>query len=448
MNTNFDYIVIGGGSGGIATAVRAALHGAKVLVVEKNHLGGTCVNVGCVPKKVMWHAAHIVEMLKKGPAHGIQYGEVQFDWATLVANRDAYIARLRKLYQKRFADLNITCLAGEAHFVDSKTIAVGDERFSAPHITIACGGRPKRLAIPGAELGIDSDGFFALKQLPRKVAIIGSGYIGVEIAGVLQGLGAQTHVFMRKEYPLSTFDSSICERLKSIMQAQGITLHTQANVTAFQQGQQGKTVCVGAQQFDGFEQVIFAIGRDIQTDRLRLHNTDIGLLENGAIAVDDYQNTTVSGVYAIGDAIAKSDLTPVAIAAGRQLAERLFNRKLTAHIAYQNIPSVVFSHPPIGTVGLTQAQAEAAFGEDKIKVYQTTFNPMLDALSEDKTPTTMKLIVCGENEIVVGLHMIGYFVDEMLQGFAVAMQMGATKADFDATIAIHPTSSEEVVTLV
>lgn len=447
----FDLIVLGGGSGGIASAVRAAKYGAKVAIVEKNELGGTCVNLGCVPKKLMFNASMIADNMQRAEDYGFKPVDVELDWKTLVEKRESYIGRLRQNYYKRLIDCGISHLQGFGQFVDSNTISVHDKFYSADHIIIATGGEPAMPAdIEGIEHTVSSDGFFALQQCPQKVAIIGSGYIGVELAGVLHGLGAETHLLIRGERLLGRFDQTLGDTLLEIMNQQQLITHFNHRAQAIRLQTNGKKSihCQSGGVLNDFDVVIMAVGRNPRTNQLNLDKIGVEVDKRGLINVDKWQNTTVKGVYAIGDVIDKPALTPVAIAAGRRLSDRLFGGKPDACLNYENICSVVFSHPPIGSVGLSEEAARKEYPKDKIKVYQTRFNPMLDAFHEQKTPTVMKLVTLGTEEKIIGLHIIGYNADEMLQGFGVAVKMGACKKDFDDTVAIHPTSAEELVTMV
>lgn len=447
----FDLIVLGGGSGGIASAVRAAKYGAKVAVVEDSFLGGTCVNLGCVPKKIMFNASMMAETMHKAQAYGFSPVEIKLDWPTLVSKREAYIARLRDNYAQRFNQNKITALQGQGVFLDANTIKVSGKTYQAEHIIIATGGEPSRPEdIPGVEHTIDSDGFFSLTKRPDKVAIIGSGYIAVELAGVLHSLGAETHLLARGEKLLSHFDAMLGDTLFEIMNKQGLKIHKNHLTKEIRLQDNGKkSICCESGSFlSDFDTVIVAIGRRPRTFNLNIEALGITVDQQGFIPVDIYQNTIVNGIYALGDVTKAPALTPVAIAAGRKLADRLFGGKKHAHLDYNAICTVIFSHPTIGSVGLSEAEAIRQYGQEQIKIYKTQFNPMLDALTEDKTPTAMKLVTHGENERIVGLHVIGYGADEMLQGFGVAVKMGACKSDFDNTIAIHPTSAEEFVTMV
>jgi glutathione reductase (NADPH) len=451
MAQHFDYIAIGGGSGGIASANRAAMRGAKVALIEAKHMGGTCVNVGCVPKKVMWHGAQVAEAIKLyAPDYGFDVELKNFDWAKLVESREAYIGRIHKGYEGYLAKNGVTVINGFAKFVDNKTIEVNGEHYTADHISIAVGGRPSIPNIPGAEYGIDSNGFFELDEQPRRVAVIGAGYIAVELAGVLSSLGTETHLFVRKHAPLRNFDPLVVETLTEVMKKEGPTLHTNATPKALTKEADGSvTLHLENGDTHTVDQVIWAIGREPVTDLINLQATDVETTERGYIKTDEYQNTSVPGIYALGDIMEGGiELTPVAVKAGRMLAERLFNPELPdAKMDYDLVPTVVFSHPPIGTIGLTEPQAIAQYGEENVKVYTSTFAAMYTAVTQHRQPCKMKLVCVGEDEKIVGLHGIGFAVDEMIQGFAVAMKMGATKADFDSVVAIHPTGSEEFVTM-
>ncbi|WP_194866563.1 glutathione-disulfide reductase [Pseudoalteromonas sp. PPB1] len=451
MAQHFDYIAIGGGSGGIASANRAAMRGAKVALIEAKHMGGTCVNVGCVPKKVMWHGAQVAEAIKLyAPDYGFDVEVKDFDWGKLVESREAYIGRIHQGYNKYLASNGVTVINGFAKFVDNNTVEVNGEHYTADHICIAVGGRPSIPNIPGAELGIDSNDFFELKAQPKSVAVIGAGYIAVELAGVLHSLGTDTHLFVRKHAPLRNFDPILIDTLTEVMDKEGPTLHTHSTPKSLSKNDDGSvTLHLENGESHTVEQVIWAIGREPVTDKINLAATDVAITNGGYVKVDEYQNTSVSGIYALGDIMEGGiELTPVAVKAGRMLAERLFNPEMPdAKMDYNLVPTVVFSHPPIGTIGLTEPEAVAQYGEDNIKVYTSTFAAMYTAVTQHRQPCKMKLVCAGEDEKIVGLHGIGFAVDEMIQGFGVAMKMGATKADFDSVVAIHPTGSEEFVTM-
>lgn len=448
MNNHFDLIVLGGGSGGIATANRAASLGARCALVESNLLGGTCVNLGCVPKKIMWYAGSIADTLRQARDYGFQVSYSGLNWKTLITERQNYIERLHNIYQNTLHKNKVTLLHGTASFIQASQIKVDDAVYTADHIVIATGGTPIVPKLPGAEHGISSDGFFALQYQPQHVAIIGGGYIGVELAGVLAALGTEVTLFIRHETVLTHFDPLIATTLTDYMRNDGIKLHV-SNTTVRLEKVNGKlhVHCDTGCQYGLFDQVIWATGRQPNVQALNLSALNLNLDARQLILVDAYQNTNVPGVYAIGDVTGKYSLTPVAIGAGRRLATRLFGNQPHARLDYENIPTVVFSHPPVGTVGLTEPEAIAKYGEENVKIYQTHFDGMYFALSKHKQPTAMKLICTGREEKIIGCHVIGKGADEMLQGFAVAIKMGAKKTDFDNTVAVHPTSAEELVTL-
>lgn len=449
MTQHFDFISIGGGSGGIASANRAARLGKKAAVIEAKYIGGTCVNVGCVPKKAMWYAGQIADAMTYAADYGFNIEKKGLDWATLVKNRSAYIDRIHASYNRGFANNGVTVIEGFAKFKDKNTVVVNEQEYTADHIVIATGGRPSIPSIPGAEYGITSDGFFELTEQPKRVAVVGAGYIAVELAGVMHALGSETHLLVRKHKPLREFDDLMADTLVEVMKEDGPELHTEFSPSEIVKNEDG-SFTVKAQ--DGRELapvdcLIWAIGRAPATDNLNIEATGIKLNERGFIVTDEYQNTSVDGIYAVGDNTGRAALTPVAVAAGRRLCERLFNGKTDLKLDYENIATVVFSHPPIGTVGLTEKQAVETYGEENIKVYTSQFTALYQAMTQHRQPTKMKLICLGEEEKVIGIHSIGFGSDELLQGFAVALKMGATKADFDNTVAIHPTSAEEFVTM-
>ena len=444
----YDIIAIGGGSGGIATMNRAGEHGAKAAVIEEKKLGGTCVNVGCVPKKIMWYGAQIAETFHQfGEDYGFKTTDLNFDFATLRRNREAYIDRARSSYDGSFKRNGVDLIEGHAEFVDSHTVSVNGELIRAKHIVIATGAHPSIPNIPGAELGGSSDDVFAWEELPESVAILGAGYIAVELAGVLHTFGVKTDLFVRRDRPLRGFDSYIVEGLVKEMERTNLPLHTHKVPVKLEKAAEGITIHFEDGTSHTASQVIWATGRRPNVKALQLEKAGVTLNERGFIQVDEYQNTVVEGIYALGDVTGEKELTPVAIKAGRTLSERLFNGKTTAKMDYSTIPTVVFSHPAIGTVGLTEEQAIKEYGQDQIKVYKSSFASMYSAVTSNRQESRFKLITAGPEEKVVGLHGIGYGVDEMIQGFAVAIKMGATKADFDATVAIHPTASEEFVTM-
>lgn len=443
----FDLIVIGGGSGGLAVAEKAAQFGKKVAVIEGHKMGGTCVNNGCVPKKIMWYAANLAHAVDDANDFGIPTKRDKTDWSKLVSARETYIKNINQYWNGYVKDSGIEYIQGYARFAGNKKIEANGETYQAGHIVIATGGKPIIPPVPGAELGITSDGFFQLTEQPKRVAVIGGGYIGVELSGVLRALGSDVSIIAREERVMERFDPMMSDILTKEMQQQGIRVHTNFQVNALSKSAEGIVITDGNDQtLAGYDTVIWAVGRAPNTRYLNLDAAKINVEANGIIPVDEYENTNIKGVYAIGDITGKMALTPVAITAGRKLAERLFNNKPTSKMDYENIPSVVFSHPPIASIGMTEAQAHENYA-GQVTVYKSDFTPMRHALSKHGMTTAMKLICAGSDEKVVGIHMIGDNVDEMLQGFAVAVKMGATKADFDNTVAIHPASAEELVTM-
>nr|MBL8456924.1 glutathione-disulfide reductase [Zoogloeaceae bacterium] len=443
---DFDYVVVGGGSGGVATARRAAEYGAKVALIEAARLGGTCVNVGCVPKKVMWYAANLAHSIEDAGGYGFDVEARGFDWARLKAGRDAYVERLNGVYAGLLERSGVTVVRGWARFTAPGVVAVGDVEYRAPHIVIATGGEAEIPDLPGAGLGIDSDGFFGLARQPRRVAVVGSGYIAVELAGVFNSLGSEVTMLVRGKQLLRRFDALLSDGLMAQMRDDGVTIATDTRVESLTRRDDGtlEIRCDGGAVYS-VDTLIWAIGRRPKTADIGLDRAGVATDGDGRIPVDPFQNTNVEGVYAIGDITGQPELTPVAIAAGRKLAARLFDGRPDSRLEFGHVPTVVFSHPPIGTMGLSEDEARA--GHDEVRVYTTRFNSMYYALTAHKRPTAMKLVCVGADEKVVGCHIIGDGADEMLQGFAVAIEMGATKRDFDRTVAIHPTSAEELVTL-
>ena len=443
----FDLLVIGGGSGGLAHAQRASEYGATAAVVEYGPLGGTCVNVGCVPKIVMWYAANHAHQFHHAPDYGFDVNLVGHDWGALKLRRDAYIERLNNIYANNLDKRGVTHIKGGARFVDANTVEVDGRSYRAERIVVATGGRPIVPEIPGAEMGITSDDFFELETRPKRVLLAGSGYVSVELAGVFNALGSETHVVVRKEGVLRSFDKMLAAELMQAMQNSGIALDTGVIPESVQKTDQG--IVLHAE--DGRSSVpvdalVWAVGRAPNTEALDVTKAGLQMDRDGFIPTDEYQRTNVENIFALGDVTGREALTPVAIAAGRRLADRLYGGMQGRHLDYRLIPTVIFSHPTIGTVGMTEDEARDEYGDD-VKVYTSTFTPMYYALGEDKQRSSMKLITTGEDERVIGCHVIGEGADEMMQGFAVAIRMGATKADLDDTVAIHPTSAEELVTM-
>jgi glutathione reductase (NADPH) len=446
--TKYDFLVIGGGSGGVASARRAASYGAKVALIEAGRLGGTCVNQGCVPKKIMWNTAQIAEALHHATHLGFEPQSQPLAWNQVRIARDAYIARLNGIYGSKLNEANVDIIQGHARFISPHTVQVNDHNLRAKHILIATGGQPHRPGLPGEKYGITSDDFFKLDHQPQRVAVVGGGYIGVELSGIFRALGSEVRLFVRGSEFLSSFDSMLRNVLREEMRQSGIQVECNTAIHALKRhSAQDHELETSRGHFRNFDCVIWATGRSPCTQDLGLEHTGIQTSEAGHIFVDEWEQTNIENIFALGDVTGNIALTPVAIAAGRKLADRLFGGVADAKLDYTNIATVVFSHPAIGTVGLTEEEAKFRFGESNIKVYQTKFTNLYYALLPDKAKTAMKVVTHGPDEKVVGIHVIGMGADEMIQGFAVALKMGATKKDLDQTVAIHPTAAEELVTL-
>ncbi len=443
---HYDLLVLGGGSGGVATANRAASYGAKVALFESGRMGGTCVNVGCVPKKIMWTAASLSHAVEEAADYGFETHAGTLDWPALKSRRDAYIKRLNAGYESGLNNSKVETVRTCTRFVEPKVVKADGELYGAERIVIAVGGHPIIPDIDGAEHGITSDGFFDLDRQPQRVALVGGGYVSVEFSGLLRALGAEVTVLLRRDHFLHEFDKTLRDELMAQMEDDGVQFVK--HVTVIDVERKDNDLCIelaNGHILEKIDTLIWAIGRAPNTDKIGIENTGVGLDANGSIHVDRFQETNVPGLYAIGDVVGQFEMTPVAIAAGRRLADRLYGGKTGRHLAYENIPSVIFSHPPIGTVGLSEQQAVKRHGVENVKVYETRFTPMYYAFTQRQSTCTMKLIVTGQEERIVGCHIIGLGADEMLQGFAVAVRMGATKQDFDDTVAIHPTGAEEMV---
>jgi glutathione reductase (NADPH) len=461
----YDFLVIGGGSGGLAAARRAASYGASVALIEYARLGGTCVNVGCVPKKVMWNTSFIQDTIKEAREYGFEFSNDHYDattqpakivWSAIKAKRDAYVARLNQIYANNLSKSNVDYFYGKARFVGDKRVVVEGtgEELEGSNVLIATGGHPNLPPVPGAEHGISSDGFFELEHQPRRVCVVGAGYIGVELAGIFNALGSKVTLVTRTDDVLRSFDPIISKTVLSELVRRGATHAANSQISHVDKNENGSLTVYYDRVNEGKHHVevdtlVWAIGRSPNSKGIGLEVVGVETDRIGNIKVDEYQCTNVKGVYALGDVCGVAMLTPVAIAAGRHLANRLFgpSKFSDAKMDYNTIPSVIFSHPPAGSVGITEQEARAQYGDEAVKTYVSRFTNMYFAPLEHKEPTAMKLVVAGVEERVVGVHMVGRGVDEMLQGFAVAVKMGATKADFDATVAIHPTAAEELVTM-
>jgi len=447
MTERWDLIVIGGGSGGRACAQRAAEHGARVVLVEPGPLGGTCVNVGCVPKKIMFHAAELAQGIDDAAGYGFDILLRGHDWRRLKERRDAYVARLRGIYADNLNRRGVTLLKERARIVGGSGVSIGAGEHEAPHIVIATGGHPILPALPGAPLGISSDGFFELEQLPGSVALVGSGYVAAELSGVLAALGAEVTVLIRKDRMLRDFDEMLSLALMKAMRDDGIRIVEHAVPKAVTKQAAGHCIELEDGRSSGpFEALIWAVGRRANSGGFGIAEAGVAIGAQGEVVTDLLQDTSVRGVHAIGDVTGREALTPVAIAAGRCLADRLFGGMSDRHLDYRLIPTVIFTHPPIGAVGLSERDARAEHG-DAVETFHTDFMPLYHGLTERRRRAEMKLVTVRAERRIVGLHVIGAGADEMLQGFAVALRMGATKRDFDDTVAIHPTSAEEFVTM-
>jgi glutathione reductase (NADPH) len=447
MTERWDLIVIGGGSGGIACAQRAAEHGARVMLAEPGPLGGTCVNVGCVPKKIMFHAAELAHGIADAAGYGFDILRRGHDWRTLKERRDAYVLRLRGIYADNLKRRGVTLLKAGARLAGPGRVTIGAGGHEAPHIVIATGGQPILPELPGAQLGTSSDGFFELGQLPASVALVGSSYVAAELSGVFAALGAEVTVLMRHDRMLREFDEMLSIALMKAMRDDGVTIVEKAVPKAVKMRADGLCIELADGRSSGpFETLIWAVGRKAASDGFGLAETGVAIGAQGEIVTDLLQDTNVPGVHAIGDVTGREALTPVAIAAGRRLADRLFGGMNDRHLDYRLIPTVIFTHPPIGTVGLSEHEARTAHG-DAVETFRSDFMPLYHGLTERRRRAEMKLVTVGAERRIVGLHVIGAGADEMLQGFAVALRMGATKRDFDDTVAIHPTSAEEFVTM-
>jgi glutathione reductase (NADPH) len=461
MKQHYQYLVIGGGSGGVASARRAAKYGASTLLIESKAMGGTCVNVGCVPKKVMWYASDMASKLKLAYDYGFKNTknlDLEFDWPTFKAKRDAYVHRLNGIYERNLTKEGVDYIYGFARFNKDGKIEVikKDDNsiltFTADNVLIATGGKsviPKD--IPGYEYGIDSDGFFKLSKQPKTVAIVGGGYIGVELAGVFNGLGSKVHMILRGNSILTKFDSMIKEIVEETYEKNCIDIIKKVKVIKIEKLLNGeKKVYLSNNNFIIVDELIWTIGRKSLLG-IGTENIGLELNERGQVIVDEYQRSNVPNVYSLGDVVGNLELTPVAIATGRKLSNRLFGPEIYKDLKqdYTLVPTAIFSHPEAGSIGLTEIEAIEKYGQYDVKIYKSRFNGMFYAMSDHKYPTSYKLIcIKSLNEKIVGLHLVGDSSAEILQGFGVAIKMGATKEDFDSCVAIHPTSAEELVTLV
>lgn len=449
MSYDFDLFVIGAGSGGIASARRAAQYGAKVAIAESGRLGGTCVNRGCVPKKLMVYASHVPEQMTASVGYGWSPVKSTFNWETLTSAVNNETARLNGIYQRMLDNSNVSIYGGYARFLDAHTLDVGDEKVTADKILIAVGGKPFRPHILGIDLAITSDDIFHLPQQPKRAVIIGGGYIGCEFASILNGLGTEVTQIIRRDKILRGFDDDIRSEIQEAQKKHGIRLIADSELISIEMD--GSAVKVNVSTKHGEESVIgdavslAAVGRKPNIEKLGLENTGVEI-HGGAIVVNAYSQTAESNIFAVGDCTSTIELTPVAINEGRAFADTQFGG-MSRTMSYENVPTAIFTTPEAATVGLTEAEAIEKYGDDGITVYRSRFRPMYYTLPNMDVKTLMKLIVHQESGKVIGAHMVGDHAAEIIQGVAIAVKMGATKADFDATVGIHPSSAEEFVTM-
>ena len=446
MAYEFDLFVIGAGSGGVRAARFAAGFGAKVAVAESRYLGGTCVNVGCVPKKLLVYGAHFAEDFEQASGFGWSLGEAEFDWATLIANKDREINRLNGIYRNLLVNSGVTLIEGHAKITGPNEVEINGQRHSAKHILIATGGWPQIPEIPGHEHAISSNEAFFLKELPKRVLVVGGGYIAVEFAGIFHGLGAKTSLLYRGDMFLRGFDGAVRKHLHEELVKRGMDVQFNADIERIDKQADGS---LKATLKDGRELiadcVFYATGRRPMLDNLGLENTGVKLDKRGFVEVDDLYQSAEPSILAIGDVIGRVQLTPVALAEGMAVARRLFKPEQYRPVDYQMIPTAVFSLPNIGTVGLSEEQAVEA--GHKVQIFESSFRPMKLTLTECQERTLMKLVVDAETDKVLGCHMVGPEAGEIVQGLAIALKAGATKQHFDETIGVHPTAAEEFVTM-
>lgn len=449
MSYDFDLFVIGGGSGGIATARRAAEYGAKVGLAEFDRLGGTCVNRGCIPKKLMVYSSRFPQLFKDAEGYGWSPIESQLNWQKLIAAVNQETIRLNGIYQKMLDNSKVTIFPNYAKFLDAHTLEVGEQKITADKILIAVGGHPVKPDIPGIEHTVVSDAMFQLPEQPKKIMVLGAGYIGVEFAGIMHGLGTEVVQLIRKDKILRGFDEDIRDEIQAEMIRQGIQIMPETFPTSIEKTTNGLKVHIQGKETS---EILFvdalglaATGRIPKIEKLGLENVKVEV-KNWAIVVNEYSQTSEDNIYAVGDCTDKINLTPVAINEGRAFADTVFGNKPRV-MSYENVPSAVFSTPEAATVGLTELEAKSKYGEAAIKIYRSKFRPGYNVLPDREDKTLMKLVVHQESGKVIGAHMVGDHAAEIIQGVAIAVKMGATKADFDATVGIHPSAAEEFVTM-
>ena len=446
MAYEFDLFVIGAGSGGVRAARFAAGFGAKVAVAESRYLGGTCVNVGCVPKKLLVYGAHFADDFEQASGFGWSLGEANFDWPTLIANKDREIHRLNGIYRNLLVNSGVTLMEGHAKLTGPNEVEVNGQRYTAKHILIATGGWPQIPEIPGHEHAISSNEAFFLKELPKRVLVVGGGYIAVEFAGIFHGLGAETSLLYRGEMFLRGFDGAVRKHLHEELLKRGMDVQFNADIARIDKQADGS---LKATLKDGRELiadcVFYATGRRPMLDNLGLENTAVKLDKRGFVEVDDLYQSAEPSILAIGDVIGRVQLTPVALAEGMAVARRLFKPEQYRAVDYKMIPTAVFSLPNIGTVGLTEEEAKK--GGHNVQIFESRFRPMKLTLTDCQEKTLMKLVVDADTDKVLGCHMVGPEAGEIVQGLAIALKAGATKQHFDETIGVHPTAAEEFVTM-
>jgi glutathione reductase (NADPH) len=441
---DYDLFVIGAGSGGVRAARMSSAFGARVAIAEERYLGGTCVNVGCVPKKLFVYASQFSSDFKTSAGFGWDVNETRFNWERLLEHKNLEIERLNGVYEKLLIDAGVSLFDGHASIVDEHTVRVGDQQFSAEYILVATGGWPVVPEFPGNDLAITSNQAFYLDRLPDRIAIVGGGYIAVEFAGIFNGLGVETTLIYRGPLFLRGFDQDIRQHLAVQLKAKGIKLQFESSVTSIEKAENGLNARLSSGEILCVDQIMYATGRKPKIDGLGLESVGVERDQHDAIIVNSNYQTSVVSIYALGDVTNRVNLTPVALAEGMALAKALFGNTPT-QVDYDYIPTCVFSQPNIGTVGLTEQQAEQQFGT--IAIYKSIFKPMKYSLSDSNEQTLMKLIVDKQTDRVVGAHMVGPDAGEIIQGLAIAIKAGATKAVFDSTLGIHPTTAEEFVTM-
>lgn len=447
---DYDLVVIGAGSGGLAGAKRAASYGTRVAIIEGDRVGGTCVIRGCIPKKLMVYAAHFADAFEDAGGYGWNVPSTDLDWSALVAARNRAVADLEVAHKRHLENAGVELIEGRARFEGPHQVRVGSRLVSGERFLLATGSAPVLPTIEGAEAASTSDDVFRLSERPERVALVGGGYIAVEFACILRGLGCEVTLVVRRDLPLRGFDDDLRRELLAGLREQGIEVLTETVVRSIRTDGGGLSVQVegpdGRQDRQADQAVVYAIGRSPRTAGLGLEEIGVGLGPGGRILTDEDANTSLGHVFAVGDVAGRAPLTPVAIQAARAWADRVFGGK-PASMSYEGIPTAVFSSPPIGTVGLTEQQAVERYGEAGVQVYKSRFQPLLHTLTERKVATLVKLVVHASEGRVLGTHIIGHDAPEIIQGFAVALKAGATKADFDATVGIHPSTAEEFVTL-